>query len=221
MIKKTLLYIAAMYVACLGASTVVLGETVTVFYDASVEQIKFAVNDVKVALESKAFTVEIALLSSLSPTSSNKKIVIALASDKTAATMLEKQGGDKIPANLGEQAYALRTSKTPQLSYWVLGGDINGAMYGGLQVAENIKFNGFSEIYNSEESPDFLQRGAKLNLPLDRRLPTYSGSFGHTSGQLAIPAVWDMAFWREWIDEQARNRYNVLSVWVHHPFLRW
>ena len=27
-----------------------------------------------------------------------------------------------------------------------------------------------------------------------------------------------MTFWKTWIDQQARNRYNVLSVWVHHPF---
>ncbi len=27
-----------------------------------------------------------------------------------------------------------------------------------------------------------------------------------------------MTFWKTLIDQQARNRYNVLSVWVHHPF---
>ena len=32
------------------------------------------------------------------------------------------------------------------MSYWVLGGDDNGAMYGGLQIAENINFNGFTGI---------------------------------------------------------------------------
>ena len=37
-----------------------------------------------------------------------------------------------------------------------------GAMYGGLQIAENISFNGFSGNFNSEESPLLLNRGMKL-----------------------------------------------------------
>jgi len=35
----------------------------------------------------------------------------------------------------------LRTTSKPQKAYWVLEGDANGAMYGGLQIAENIQFN--------------------------------------------------------------------------------
>lgn len=32
------------------------------------------------------------------------------------------------------------------------------------------------------------------------------------------PTCWDITFWKKLIDQQARYRYNVLSVWVHHPF---
>ena len=38
------------------------------------------------------------------------------------------------------------------------------------------------------------------------------------SAKKAIPHVWDMTFWKTLIDQQARNRYNLLSVWTHHPF---
>jgi hypothetical protein len=91
-------------------------------------------------------------------------------------------------------------------------------MYGGLQIAENISFNGLSGTFDSQESPFLLNRGMKLNLPLDSRVPTYVGGWSSTSAKKAIPHVWDMAFWKRLIDQQARHRYNVLSVWVHHPF---
>jgi len=118
----------------------------------------------------------------------------------------------------GEQAYALRTTTTPQKSYWVLGGDDNGAMYGGLQIAENINFNGFTGSYNEEESPYLKNRGIKFNIPLDKKSPTYYYSTDGTSHKEAIRHVWDMSFWTTWFDEMARHRYNVLSLWSPHPF---
>jgi len=194
-----------------------IGETVGVFCNPTTPQHTFAAGDIQQALEAKSFTVEIKDLSTLSDSYTGKKVVIALASNAQVTALLTAQGGSAA-GSPGEQAYALRTTATPQLSYWVLGGDDNGAMYGGLQVAENISFNGLAGTYNEQVSPDFLQRGVKLNLALDRRIPTYSGYMQNTSTQHAITHVWDMKFWEAWFDQQARNRYNVLSVWVHHPF---
>jgi len=192
-------------------------QTVGVFYDNTLEPIKFAAADVQTALVKEGYTVEMLALSSLNDLYANKKIVIALASNIAINGILSNQGGSA-PTGLGEQAYALRTTTQGQTSYWVLGGDVNGAMYGGLQIAENISFNGFSGTYNIQETPFMLNRGMKLNLPMDRRIPTYVGGWSSNSAKKAIPAVWDSTFWMTLIDQQARNRYNMLSVWVHHPF---
>lgn len=196
---------------------VLFAETVGVFFDTTVGQSKFAAGDVKTALESKSFTVEMLNLSQLAGYA-NKKVVIALSSNTAVTTVLTGQGG-AVPTGLGEQAYALRTTTQPQMSYWALGGDVNGAMYGGLQVAENIQFNQFAGTYNSQESPTILKRGIKLNTPLDKISGTYgkTGTQG-TSEQLAIKDVWDMSFWTAWFDEMARNRYNTISLWSLHPF---
>jgi hypothetical protein len=43
-----------------------------------------------------------------------------------------------------------------------LGGDANGAMYGGLQLAENIRFEQFSGSYSFEESPDKMYTGMSM-----------------------------------------------------------
>ncbi len=196
-------------------------EKVGVFYDFKVEQIKFAAGDVKSALESKNFTVEMLPLASLKKDYANKKVVITLATDKTIIKHLLTQGVSII-TGLGEQAYCLRTTSKPEKSFWIIAGDGNGAMYGGLQIAENIKFKGFSETYNNEEAPAILKRGIKLNFPFDKENPTYGktnkGGFEGTSYKTAIPNVWDMTFWTEWFDEMARNRYNTVSLWSCHPF---
>jgi len=206
----------AICLMALAMPTIVFAETVGLFFNSNVPQIKFAAGDVKAALESKNFTVEIFPLTSLDAKYINKKVVIALASDKTAINILTSQGGT-VPTGLGEQAYGLRTTTAPQTSYWVVGGDENGAMYGGFQIAENISFNGFSGKYKEQEAPAIVRRGIKLNLPLDAVSTTYGKT--KTSAKIAaIPNVWDMTFWTTWFDEMARNRYNVISVWSNHPF---
>jgi len=208
---------AWMLCALLGCATLSTAETVGLYLDPASPQIAFAAGDIKAALEKRKHTVETHNLAALARAVAGKKIVLALATDKTVASLLSAQGG-KSAASLGEQAYALRTTTKPDISYWVLGGDAVGAMYGGLQIAENISAKGFSSSFDSEESPFMMNRGMKLNLPMDRRIPTYVGGWSSASAKKAIPHVWDMTFWKTLIDQQARNRYNLLSVWVHHPF---
>lgn len=205
----------------LVSATISHAEKVGVFYDSTIEQIKFAASDVKAALEEKKFTVEMLPLTSLDASYAEAKVVIALDSDSAVKTQLTKQGASA-PTGLTEQAYALRTTESPKKSYWALGNDANGAMYGGLQIAENIKFHSLSGTYNTQESPTILKRGIKLNLPWDKASATYGrfdkGSYDGTSAQLAIADVWDMTFWTTWFDEMARNRYNIVSLWSCNPF---
>ncbi len=203
-------------VAALLLQATAWAETVGVFFDGRVEPIKFAADEVRAALESLKFTVEMLPLSTLTQAYGKKKVVIALASDPTASAVLQAQMGS-LPAGLGEQAYGLRTTTAPQKAYWALGGDANGAMYGGLQLAENLRFERFSGTYTLQESPAILRRGIKLNLPWDRGSVTYGRSSASGINH-AIHQVWDMTFWTTWLDEMARHRYNVLSLWSNHPF---
>ncbi|MCX6854199.1 MAG: hypothetical protein NTV80_04755, partial [Verrucomicrobia bacterium] len=204
-------------IALFGTAIVASADTVGLYYDAATPQIAFAAGDIKAALEKQKHRVETHGLDELTKDGAGKKIVLALASDKAAASALSTHGSKTVRA-LSAQAYALRTSTQPELSYWVLGGDANGVMYGGLQLAENLSAQALGASFESEESAFLEHRGMKLNLPLDRRIPTYVGGWSSNSAKKAIPHVWDMAFWHKLIDQQARNRYNMLSVWVHHPF---
>ena len=206
-------------------TSVTFADVVGIFFDSMVAQSEFAASEIKMALQGKNHTAELKRLSELSPDYPNQIIVLGLATDSTVSQMLTAQGGTT-SLGLGEQAYALRTTTVGGQSYWVLGGDVNGLMYGGLQLAENIRFNDLSGTYDSQEAPYIKNRGVKYNLPLDLRTPTYHGygyrtdikAYGGDAAKNAIPSVWDMTYWEEWFDEMARHRFNVISIWNCHPF---
>ena len=191
-------------------------KNVSVYFDEQIPQHAFAANDIETALKTKGYNVHIKDLSLLDNSRGNK-IIIALSNNSEAAALLHAHGVDTLP-EMGKQAYALRTTKKGGLTYWVFGGDINGAMYGGLQIAENISFNDFKDTYNEEDSPFLRNRGIKFNIPLDKDSPTYFYGNHGTANKLAIQHVWDIDFWKTWFDEMARHRYNALSLWSPHPF---
>ena len=104
----------------------------------------------------------------------------------------------------------------PLLGSAVLAGDANGAMYGSLDIAEAIKLGALDNIKNCDKTPFIENRGIKFNIPLDLRTPTYSDQ--NDASQQNIPEMWNMDFWKEFLDEMARNRYNLISLWSLHPF---
>ncbi len=202
-----------------AASAQVIG----IFIDTQVSQSVFAANDVKAAFERKGYTVELLSLAKLSKSYKNQKVVLIATSDNKTVRMLKESGGTKIPA-LGGQSFAIQTIMEPVKAYWVIGGDSNGVMYGGLQLAENIDLVGVDGIFNEVQSPDILNRGIKFNVPFDKRSPTYYSSgfsendFRGTSSKIAVEHIWDLDFWSSMFDELARHRYNAISLWSLHPF---
>ena len=117
--------------------------------------------------------------------------------------------------SLPPQGY--RITREPGQRVWVVtGGDPNGAMYGGLDVAEAIQIGTLEELSQRECRPYVERRGIKFNIPLDVRTPSYSDN--GDSFQANIPEVWSKTFWYEFLDEMARHRYNVLTLWNLHPF---
>lgn len=120
--------------------------------------------------------------------------------------------------NLGEQEYEIRpqdsrkrSSTTPII---ISGGDRRGLMYGGLELAEQIRLYGKAKY--SSGSPFIKQRGIKFNIPLDARTPSYDDS--GDAAQENIGTMWEWEFWEAFLDRMAENRYNVLSLWNPHPF---
>jgi hypothetical protein len=89
-------------------------------------------------------------------------------------------------------------------------------MYGGMDIAEAVRLGTLPNLKAGDHAPFIANRGIKFNIPLDARTPSYSDA--GDSAQQNIPEVWDIGFWHEFLDELARHRYNVLSLWNLHPF---
>jgi hypothetical protein len=118
------------------------------------------------------------------------------------------------PKSGAREAYALR--RAPNGYFLALGADATGAMYGGLELAEAFALNVLSDLRDTDHAPHIERRGIKFNLPLDARTPSYSDN--SDAAQFNIAEMWSLDFWREFLDDMARHRYNVLSLWNLHPF---
>ncbi len=139
-----------------------------------------------------------------------------------AAAEIEHAANGRVPAigvsleiesNGLPQSYRILREGT---SVRVIGGDAVGAMYGGLDVAEAIRLGTVADFKPEEHRPFVAERGIKFNIPLDLRTPSYSDS--SDAAQANLPEMWDRSFWREFLDEMARQRFNVLSLWNLNPF---
>jgi hypothetical protein len=112
-----------------------------------------------------------------------------------------------IDPTLGAETFEIRVGDGGTAIY---GGDSRGAMYGALEAAEQVTLSG--SVAPTTKRPYLSVRGLKFNLPL-------SGSWYLTPDDLARSEwFWDLDYWKRFLDEAARNRYNVVSFWAAHPF---
>lgn len=119
---------------------------------------------------------------------------------------------------MGSQSFRIRKEGDKVIR--IIGGDSCGAMYGGLELAEMITLGGsLDAIQEKARKPYIFRRGLKFNIPLDARSPSYDDT--GTAAQKNIAVMWDFAFWTEFLNTMARNRFNVLTLWTKHPYPGW
>jgi len=141
-----------------------------------------------------------------------KGMAVGEDSSATRVALTVKKDGNASP-----QSYRIRVEKEGgRRTITVRGTDAEGAMYGGLDVAEALRTGTFDMIKDADQKPHIAQRGIKFNIPLDLRTPSYTDC--SDAAQANIPEMWAREFWTEFLDAMARNRYNVLSLWSLHPF---
>jgi hypothetical protein len=124
------------------------------------------------------------------------------------------------PASVQAEGFSLRRTadraRPDRLEIVVYSRDAAGAMYGGLELAEQVRIGGLDAVVDTDRNPYMALRGTKFNIPLDLRTPSYSDM--SDSAQANIATVWDFGFWRAYLDQLARDRYNFVSLWNLHPF---
>jgi hypothetical protein len=99
----------------------------------------------------------------------------------------------------------------------VRGGDARALMYAGLTLADNVEAGkDLLKTGTVEGKPYMPYRGIKFNVPLDARTPSYDDT--GDAAQMNIETMWDFGFWKNYLDNMARYRYNLLTLWNLHPY---
>jgi hypothetical protein len=93
----------------------------------------------------------------------------------------------------------------------VLARDEAGAMYGTLELAEQVRAGGLAGVRPGVANSRFPFRAIKFNLP-------WSSYRVDPALQLHHDTVRDLRFWREFLDMMAENRFNALTLWALHPW---
>jgi len=118
-----------------------------------------------------------------------------------------------VDESIKEEGFQLEKSSN---TITIIASDAAGAMYGGLELAEQVKLYGLDDIREVAKNPYMEMRGSKFNIPLDVRTPSYTDPCD--AAQKNIPEMWNYDFWVEYLDNMARYRYNFVSLWSLHPF---
>jgi hypothetical protein len=199
----------------LSAVLVAQPRTAVLHSDSGVPQVVYAAGEIHRALADKGVVLAERDLSVLDRDTESSIFVIA-SGKESAARAAAALGLAPLAAD-GPETYGIRVGKNGQRAvYAVLSASANGAMYGGLDLAEAVRIGTLESLKDSNHTPYIAKRGIKFNIPLDVRNPIYTDA--GDAGQQNIPEMWSFDFWREFLDELARHRYNTLTLWSMHPF---
>jgi hypothetical protein len=152
---KRISLICVAFIACLLfiiiSAQSAYGETIKIFTNPKVSQYVFAAEEIISALESRGVKAVIADIRNLSSDLSERLIVLTDIRDINTTNLYMEEVGEDF-GHLGKQAFAIRTMM-PMKSYWIFGGDVSGAKYGGLKLAEYILSDGADIIIDEEQIP--------------------------------------------------------------------
>jgi len=182
---------------------------IVVCYDANCPPVSFGAGELCAALRAVGFEVSTASLADANTPVGAGRIVLATVADKPAAA------GDLPPVDDAPESYAVSIKADQPLL--VIGRDTTGAMYAAMDLAEYIRMG--KALPRPQLLPGraaIARRGVKFNIPLDARTPSYDDT--GDSAQANIANMWDFEFWRAFLDDMARARYNALTLWSPHPF---
>ncbi len=172
----------------LGTASLSSAEGVEIRFDANISQLQFAADEITRAIRTRPRR----------PEDRQLKVDLVVA-----------EPGGKV------QVGFVITSSATQIE--IQGANATETMYGGLELAERIRFGEVVFVSGETRQQPYIQkRGIKFNIPLDARTPSYDDS--GDAAQRNIAEMWRFEFWETFLNQLARDRYNMLSLWNPHPF---
>jgi hypothetical protein len=204
--------LASLLISTLAATG--LAETIHVLARTDTPQAALVLTELRASADDAAFVLE--TLDSLEQPRDEATIVLFVLDDAAVLQAMKSSGCTPSP-DLKAEGFSIRRSvRDGRPTLWVAGFDRAGLLYGGFELAEQIAVQGWDGVRDTDQNPYMAMRGTKFNLPLDVRTPTYSDP--GESAQINMSEMWSFEFWKGYIDNLARHRYNFVSLWNLHPF---
>jgi hypothetical protein len=170
------------------------------YIDSRVEQIRFGAGILKAALDKRGIYVVERFFSDFVDLPENDDFIAAFYC------------GQRLPVEpsqpLEAEGFEIKTAGS---GIFLWGADISGLMYGLMELAEDISIQGIEAVESKVRAPFLKKRGIKFNLPFE---PFDMGSPMSENAATCL----DTSFWAAYIDQLAKDRYNLLSLWSEHPF---
>jgi hypothetical protein len=158
--------------------------------------VRFGAESLRSALERKGITARVT-----SRSSDGVRLIIAVRGD----TILNSVRGERVKAPDTPESYALSVLGRDVVV--VEGSDAAGAMYGALDLAEQI------ELSDTTNFVEKIKPGRKSPFLSVRGINTFLTAQGFDDPN---SWYWSDSFWTRYLDMMARNRYNFLDL--HGPF---
>jgi hypothetical protein len=169
-------------------------------------RLRFAAEKLADALAARGATPSLADLSA-----SERADVMVLAGARDLARAA--RAGIALPSDaIGAEGFRVVRVGRPRSMVAVVAPDATGAMYGILDVAEQVRMRGRLDLVAEKSvAPRLSFRAVKFNLP-------WSPYRGGPATEQHLAVARDLAFWRRFLDMMAENRFNALTLWNLHPF---
>jgi hypothetical protein len=213
---KTLKLFQIIFILTICSMQVRSANNITLFANTGSKQIQFAVDELQTALNKIEVQSEVEPVSTINQLKSGESGIILLnISDKEGLKLIKSKKILNIK-ELKSEGFIIHKEGNNDKTIWILGKDDAGIMYGGLEIAEIIQVHGIDAVKSQLQNPYMKVRGTKFNIPLDLRTPTYTEPSEAAQNNMA--EMWSFDFWKDYIDNLARYRFNTISLWSMHPF---
>ncbi len=142
---------------------------VTLYANTASGQIQFAVDEIQTSLNEKGKETFVRPVLQISQQKNSEYSIILLnINDKAGLQLLKEMKVDRIQ-ELKEEGFIIQKSGKNEKTFWILGKDDAGVIYGSLEITEIIRLRGIDDIENQLQNPYMKVRGTKFNIPLDVR----------------------------------------------------
>src|ERR1039457_3199467 len=136
----------------LGSPLVLAAQEVGLFYSPRVPQLAFAASEIRAAAQTKGMKCSDKALAEFSKASQPVRIV--LASSETEARELVAAGAAPLKSGASAESYTIsQNTDGRRKTYFVIGADPFGAMYGGLDVAEALRIGTLDQLRAGQQTP--------------------------------------------------------------------